>query len=64
VAQVTAVDMWLTFGLAVAAIFIAIGALFIAHTWKLLVEDLVGRMDRLERELGVKPKLPKAQADE
>lgn len=55
----TPVDMWLTFGIAVAAIFIAIGALFVAHTWKVLGEDLAARMDRLERELGVKPKVVK-----
>jgi hypothetical protein len=56
----TPVDMWIAFALSVAAIVVAIGALFIAHTWKVLVEDLAGRMDRLERELGILPKLPDA----
>ena len=56
----TPIDMWLTFAMAVAAIVVAIGALFIAHTWKVLVEDLAVRMDRLERELGILPKLPDA----
>jgi membrane protein YdbS with pleckstrin-like domain len=57
---VTPADMWIALVLSVAAVLIAIGALFIAHTWKVLVEDLAVRLDRIERELGILPKLPDA----
>ena len=48
----------LTLSVSVAAILIALAALLVAHTWKVLGEDLAARVDRLERERGLKPKLP------
>ena len=44
----TSFDQWLTLGLSVVATAMASAALFIAYTWKVLVEDVATRVERIE----------------